>query len=94
VLIYEREKIAQHLHFIKRYRKKLVFAGRLEVLGILLVGLTGYLYLQGTKYSSFVVDGLLKVLDRARLDDAKYQIEDWHQKKGQLLVFVTQEFAR
>jgi hypothetical protein len=56
--------------------------------------LTGYLYLQGTKYSSFVVDGLLKVLDRARLDDAKYQIEDWHQKKGQLLVFVTQEFAR
>jgi hypothetical protein len=66
----------------------------LEVLGILLVGLTGYLYVSGTRYRSFVLDGLMKILDSARLDDTLYQIVDWHQRKGQLLVFVTREFGR
>ena len=94
VLVYERERIAQYLHFIKRYRKRLVFAGRLEVLGILLVGFTGYLYVSGTKYGSTVIDGLLNILASAKLDDCLYQIVDWHQKKGQLLVFVTREFYR
>ena len=94
VLVYEREKIAQYLHFIKRYRKRLVFAGRLEVLGILLIGTAGYLYVSGTKYGSSVIDGLLKILASAKLDDCLYQIVDWHQKKGQLLVFVTRKFYR
>lgn len=94
VLVYERERIAQHLHFIKRYRKRLVFAGRLEVLGILLVGFTGYLYVSGTKYGSTVIEGLLNILASAKLDDCLYQIVDWHQKKGQLLVFVTRKFYR
>jgi hypothetical protein len=94
VLVYERERIAQHLHFIKRYTKKLVFAGRLEVLGILLVGFTGYLYVSGTKYGSTVLDGLLNILVSAKLDDCPYRIVDWHQKKGQLLVLVTREFDR
>jgi hypothetical protein len=94
VLVYEREKIAQHLHFIKRYKKRLVFAGRLEVLGIVLVGFTGYLYVSGTKYGSAVIDGLLNILASAKLDDCLYQIVDWHQKKGHLLVLVTREFYR
>ena len=94
VLVYEREKIAQYLHFIKRYRKRLIFVGRLEVLGIVLMGFPGYLYVSGTKYGSAVVDGLLNILASAKLDDCLYQIVDWHQKKGQLLVFVTREFYR
>jgi hypothetical protein len=94
VLIYESERIAEYLHFIRRYRKKLVFAGRLEILAILRIGLTGYLYVSGTRYHSFVVDGLSKILDSARLDETLYQIEDWYQEKGQLLVFVTREFGR
>jgi hypothetical protein len=94
VLVYERERIAQYLHFIKRYRRRLVFAGRLEVLGILLVGFTGYIYLSGTKYGSTVIDGLLNILASAKLDDCLYQIVDWHQKRGQLLVFVTRKFYR
>ena len=94
VLVYERERIAQYFHFIKRYRKKLIFAGRLDVLGIVLVGFPGYIYVSGTKYGSTVVDGLLNILESAKLDDKPYQIVDWHQKKGQLLVFITREFYR
>lgn len=89
VLVYERVKIAQYLRFIRRYRKRLVFAGKLDVIGILLVGFTGYLYVTGTKYSSFVIEGLLSILRTAKLDHSIYHIIDWHQKKGQLLVFVS-----
>ena len=64
------------------------------MLGIMLVGFTGYLYVSGTKYGSFVIDGLLKILVSAKLDDTLYQIVDWHQKREQLLVFVTREFCR
>jgi hypothetical protein len=89
VLVYERVKTAQYLHFIRRYRKKLVFAGKLDVIGIVLVGFTGYLYVIGTKYGSFVIEGLLSILATAKLDYSSYHIIDWHQKKGQLLVFVS-----
>ena len=93
VIVYERVKIAQYLHFIKRYRKKLIFVGRLDVLGILLVGLTGYLYVSGTKYDSFVIHGLFEILTIAKLDETLYHITDWGTKKGQLMVFVTRKFA-
>jgi hypothetical protein len=93
VLVYEREKIAQHLHFITRYRKRLVFAGRLEVLGLLLVGTAGYVYISGTKYGSSMIDGLMNILTSAKLDDHLYQIVDWYQKKGKLLVFVTRNLS-
>ena len=93
VLVYERVKIAQYLHFIKRYRKKLIFVGRLDVLGILLVGLTGYMYVSGTKYDSFVINGLFEILTIAKLDETLYHITDWGPKKGQLMVFVTRKFA-
>jgi len=82
-------KIGQYFRFVARYKPKLVFAGRLEVLSILLMGLTGYWYLMGTKYHSNVLEGLLGILASAKLDDRMYQISDWSQKKGRLLVFVT-----
>ena len=94
VLVYERVKIAQYLRFIRRYRQRLVFAGKLEVVGILLVGFTGYWYLSGTKYHSVVIDGLLNILANAKLDDRMYRVIDWRPKKGQLLVYVTREFGR
>lgn len=92
VLVYERVKIAQYLRFIKRYKQRLVFAGKLEILGILLLGFTGYWYLSGTKFGSCIVDGLLGILATAKLDDRTYQVVDWHPKKGQLLVYVTKIF--
>ncbi len=94
VLVYESVKIAQYLRFIKRYKRKLVFAGKMDVVAILLVGFTGYWYLTGTKYASHVVDGLLSILATAKLDDSMYRVTDWYQKKGQLRIHVTKAFGR
>ena len=94
VLVYESVKIAQYLRYIKRYRRKLVFAGKVDVVSILLVGLTGYWYLTGTKYASYVIDGLLSIMATAKLDDRMYRVTDWYQKKGQLRIHVTKAFGR
>ncbi len=90
VLVYEKMKTGQFL-LIKRYKDRLVFVGKLNVLGILLLGITGYWYLSGTKYHSYVLEGLLGIMSTAKLDDRLYRITDWGHKKGRLLVYVTRE---
>lgn len=90
VLVYEKIKTGQFL-LIKRYKEKLVFVGKLNVLGILLLGLTGYWYLAGTKYHSYVLEGLLGIMTTAKLDDRLYKVTDWGHKKGRLLVYVEKE---
>ena len=90
VLVYEKIKTGQFL-LIKRHKERLVFVGRLNVLGILLLGITGYWYLSGTKYHSYVLEGLLGIMSTAKLDDRLYRITDWGHKKGRLLVYVTRE---
>ena len=90
VLVYEKIKTGQFL-LIKRHKDKLVFVGKLNVLGILLLGITGYWYLAGTKYHSYVLEGLLGIMSTAKLDDRLYKITDWCHKKGRLLVYVTKE---
>ncbi len=72
----------------------MVFAGNLNVLGILLTGFTGYWYVSGTKYHPFVIEGLLSIMASAKLDDRVYRVVDWFQKKGQLRVYVTRELKR
>ncbi len=93
VLIYERVKTAQYFRIIKRYRNELLFVGNLNVLGILLIGLTGYWYLMGTRFASHVYEGLLALMTTAKLDEDSYQITEWSQRKGRLVVYVTKEFA-
>ncbi|HUK28166.1 MAG TPA: hypothetical protein VLV31_07060 [Candidatus Acidoferrales bacterium] len=90
VLIYERIQTAKFL-MIKRTKAKLVFMGKLPVLGILLIGLTGYMYLAGTKYQPPILNGLLAIMATAKLDDRTYRITDWSQKKGRLLVYVERQ---
>jgi hypothetical protein len=90
VLVYEKIKTGRFL-LIKRYKDKLVFVGKLNVLGILLLGLTGYWYLAGTKYHSYVLEGLLGIMTTAKLDDRLYKVTDWGHKKGRLLVYVEKE---
>jgi hypothetical protein len=90
VLVYEKIKTGQFL-LIKRYKERLVFVGKLNVLSILLLGITGYWYLSGTKYHSYVLEGLLGIMSTAKLDDRLYRITDWGHKKGRLLVYVTRE---
>jgi len=93
VLVYEKIKTGRFL-LIKRYKDKLVFVGKLNVLGILLLGITGYWYLSGTKYHSYVLEGLLGIMSTAKLDDRLYKVTDWGHKKGRLLVYVTKETPR
>ena len=81
VLVYEKIKTGRFL-LIKRYKDRLVFVGKLNVLGILLLGITGYWYLAGTKYHSYVLDGLFGIMSTAKLDDRFYKITDWGHKKG------------
>ncbi len=86
-------KTAQYLRYFKRYRRRLVFAGKVDVVAILLLGFTGYWYLSGTRYAPHVIDGLLSIMATAELDDEKYRVTDWHHKKGRLLVDVTKAFG-
>lgn len=90
VLVYEKIRTGRFL-LIQRYKDRLVFVGRLNVLGIVLLGITGYWYLAGTKYHSYVLEGLLGIMSTAKLDDRLYRITDWGHKKGRLLVYVTRE---
>jgi len=90
VLVYERIKTGQFL-LINRYKTKLVFVGKLNVIGLLLLGLTGYWYLSGTKYHNLVLENLLGIMSTAKLDDRMYRVTDWCHKKGRLLVYVMRE---
>ena len=87
VLVYEKVRTDRLL--ISRYRDKLIFLGKVNVVGLLLLGLTGYWYLNGTRYHSTVLEGLLGIMMTAKLDDRAYKVTDWRQKKGRLLVYVT-----
>ncbi|MGP8070065.1 MAG: hypothetical protein ACLP5V_09260 [Candidatus Bathyarchaeia archaeon] len=90
VLVYEKIKTGRFL-LIKRYKERLVFVGKLNVLGILLLGITGYWYVAGTKYHSYLLEGLFGIMSTAKLDDRLYKITDWGHKKGRLLVYVIKE---
>jgi hypothetical protein len=90
VLVYEKIKTGRFL-LIKRYKERLVFVGKLNVLGILLLGITGYWYVAGTKYHSYLLEALFGIMSTAKLDDRLYKITDWGHKKGRLLVYVIKE---
>jgi hypothetical protein len=88
VLVYERVRRPRHLHLIERYQNELRFVGKLNVLGILLIGLSGYWYLGGTKYRTVVANGLIALMAATKLDQ-EYGVRDWFQKKGRLIVYVS-----
>ena len=90
VLVYEKIRTGQFL-LIDRYRDRLVFVGKLNVVGLLLLGLTGYWYLTGTKYHNLVLEGLLAIMSTAKLDDRLYKVTDWTHKKGRLIVYVKRD---
>jgi hypothetical protein len=91
VLIYERVKTAQHWHFFRRYRLMLLFVGRLNVLEILQFGVSGYWYVMGTEYGASVVNALAGILTATKLDEAMYNVVDWFEKKGRLIIYVAKE---
>ena len=89
VLVYERVRKSRQLYFIERHRNELRFVGKLNVLGILLIGLSGYWYLARTKYGMTISKGLMALMAAAKLDDGEYNVREWFQKKGRLVVYVT-----
>jgi len=93
VLIYEQVKTAQYLRFFKRYRRKLLFLGRMMVSGVVMMGLSGHTYLMNTKYDSAIHEGLMSLLSMARLDDESYKVIDWVKKGNRLIVLVSKEFG-
>jgi len=93
VLVYEKIRTGQFL-LINRYRDKLIFLGKVDVVGLLMLGLAGYWYLSGTKYHNLVLEGLLGIMSTAKLDDRTYQVTDWRHHKGRLLVYVRRETAK
>ena len=63
--------------------------GRLPVLGILLIGLSGYWFLSGTRYRMTISNELMALMAATNLDDDEYGVRDWFQKKGRLIVYVS-----
>ena len=63
--------------------------GKLNVLGIVGIGLSGYWYLAGTRYAMIVSNGLMALMAAAKLDGGEYRVREWFQKKGRLIVYVT-----
>lgn len=89
VLIYERVKVAQYLRYFKLYRRKLLFIGKVNVVGILLMGVIGHSYIMHTQYDSKLHQELLSILSTAGLDLDTYYVVDWFKKKNRLIIIVT-----
>ena len=67
--------------------------GTMNVLGVLLMGLTGYWYLRHTQYDLTVHNGLMSLLSMAKLDTEPYDVIDWFQKNGRFIILLTKKFA-
>jgi hypothetical protein len=65
-----------------------LFVGKLPVLSVLLVGLWSYMVYFGGLHSSVVENELINIFSRARIDEMTYQVVDFFQKKGQLIIYV------
>ena len=66
----------------------------MNVLALLLVGVTGYWYVVGTKYSATLHDSLWALMATAKLDDGMYRVAEWFQKKNRFILYVTKEFRK
>lgn len=88
-MIYERVKTTRYLRFFKFYKSKLLFLGKLKVAGILMIGMKGYWFLQGTKYGEPVYEELIRTLDAARIDFHDFTVTNWCSDKGRLLIYLT-----
>jgi len=76
------------LYLFKKYAHKPLFIGTLPVLSILLFGLWSYMFYFGDRYNSVVQNEILNLLSRAKIDDMAYQVVDFFEKKGQLMIYV------
>jgi hypothetical protein len=88
VRVVERVDQGRRLGLFKKYAHKTLFIGKLPVLGILLIGLWGCIFYFNGRFNTIVDSELRTILNHARVDDMGYQVVDFFQKKGQLIVQV------
>ena len=88
VLIIERVQDGKRLFLFKKYTNRTLFVGNLSVLSILLVGLWSYVYYFGGHQYPLVQSELLSICSNAKLDDVPYQVVDFFQKKGHLVIYI------
>ena len=88
VLIIERTQAGKRFGVLKKYSHKRLFIGKLPVLHILLFGLAGYMFYFGGRHFSLVENELFSILSHARIDEMPYQVVDFFQKRGQLIIYV------
>lgn len=72
-----------------RKHHRLLFYGKISILGILLLGLSGH-WLIASHYGQLVMKELERVLEASglTLDAATYKIIEWTNKKGHLLIYL------
>jgi hypothetical protein len=88
VLIIERIEAGKRFYVFKKYTQKQLFVGKLPVLSILMIGLWSYMFYFGGLNYSLVQNELINLVSHAKLDDMSYQIVDFFQKRGQLIIYV------
>ena len=88
VLILERNLVQSRLSVFKRYSEKMLFMGKLPVLNILLFGLLGYMMTFGASYYYIIQNELVNIFSRAKIDEMTYQVVDFVEKEGRLMIYV------
>lgn len=66
----------------------MLFVGKLRVLSILLFGLLGYMMTFGVSYYSIIQNELVNILSHAKIDEMAYQVVDFVEKEGRLMIYV------
>ncbi|HKM75378.1 MAG TPA: hypothetical protein VJZ32_03065 [Candidatus Bathyarchaeia archaeon] len=88
VHVIERIDQGRRLVLFKKYTNRTLFIGKLPVLGILLMGLWGCVFYFNGRFNTVIESELRTIMNHARVDDMGYQVVDFFQKKGQLIIHV------
>ena len=88
VLIAERILVGNRLSVFRKYSNRMLFVGKLPVLGILLFGLLGYKMTFGTSYYYVIQEELVNIFYLAKMDTMTYQVVDFEQRDGRLWIYV------
>jgi hypothetical protein len=84
----------RRLLLFKKHAHKTLFIGKLPVLGILLMGLWGCIFYFNGRFNTIIESELRTIMGYARVDDMGYQVVDFFQKKGRLIVHVVNRLGR
>ena len=89
VEIVERIKVDKDLRLFKKYVQRRMFLGKLPVLGIVMFGLSSCtIWGLMSRFHSTIHNELSNILSLARIDYMTYQIIDFFEKGGKLVIHV------